>query len=65
MIAGLSSNEQRKLSGPAADTRASANLTLLPYSLSFLLQSNLSSSGGLKVSNLSSTGYGTRLILQK
>lgn len=63
-ISGLSFGE-RQLSGPAADTRASANLTLRPYSVSFLLQGNLSSSAGLKVSNLSSTGYGARLILQK
>lgn len=64
-ITSLSVAEQRYLAGPAADTRASANVTLRPYSLSFLLQNNLSSSAALKVSNLSSTGYGTRLILQK
>ncbi|MNY30260.1 hypothetical protein D3C86_1643570 [compost metagenome] len=64
-IAGLRSNEQRALQGPGADTRTSANLSLLPYSASFLLQSNLASTAGLKVSNLSSTGYGTRLILQR
>ncbi|HEY9898844.1 MAG TPA: hypothetical protein V6D00_06650 [Pantanalinema sp.] len=51
---------ERTLNGPSVSS--GSNLSLKPYSLSFLQRM---SPTGLDVSGVSGTGYGTRLILQK